>query len=71
MDAGIVVKERSAPALAGAVRALLTQPRERAATRRFAERFGWGATTNGQLRLFRRVLAANASQPTVQAARVG
>jgi glycosyltransferase involved in cell wall biosynthesis len=71
MDAGIVVKERSAPALAGAVRALLTQPRERAATRRFAERFGWGATTNGQLRLFRQVLAANAPQPAVQAARVG
>jgi glycosyltransferase involved in cell wall biosynthesis len=71
MDSGIVVKERSAPALAGAVRALLTQPRERAATRRFAERFGWGATTNGQLRLFRQVLAANAPQPAVQAARVG
>jgi glycosyltransferase involved in cell wall biosynthesis len=71
IDAGTVVKERSAPALARAVRELFAHARERAATRRFAERFGWGATTNGQLRLFRQILAENAPQTAVQAARAG
>jgi glycosyltransferase involved in cell wall biosynthesis len=71
MHAGTVIKERSAAALAGAVHALFAQPRERAATRRFAERFGWGATTSGQLRLFRQVLATNSPQPAIQAARAG
>jgi glycosyltransferase involved in cell wall biosynthesis len=71
IDAGIVVKERSAPALARAVRALLARPRGRAATRRFAEQFGWGATTRGQLQLFRQVLAANSPPPALQAARAG
>jgi teichuronic acid biosynthesis glycosyltransferase TuaC len=71
IEAGAVVKERSAPALAGAVRELFAQPRERAATRRFAEQFGWGATTQGQLRLFRQVLATNALRPAMQAARAG
>jgi glycosyltransferase involved in cell wall biosynthesis len=70
-NGGTVVKERSAPALARAVRELLAQPPERAATRRFAEQFGWGATTRGQLQLFRQVLAANAPRPAMQAARAG
>ena len=71
IDAGVLVKERSAAALARAVRELFAHAGERAATRRFAERFGWGATTNGQLRLFRQLLAANAPQTAVQAARAG
>jgi teichuronic acid biosynthesis glycosyltransferase TuaC len=71
IEAGVMIRERSASALARAVRELFAQPRERAATRRFAERFGWGATTNGQLRLFRRVIAANSPQPAMQAARAG
>jgi glycosyltransferase involved in cell wall biosynthesis len=70
-DAGAVVKERSAPALARAVRELLALPRERAATRRFAEQFGWDATSKGQLRLFRQVLAANPAQRAMQMARAG
>jgi len=70
-DAGAVVKERSAPALARAVRELLARPRERAATRRFAEQFGWDATSKGQLRLFRQVLAANPAQRAMQMARAG
>jgi glycosyltransferase involved in cell wall biosynthesis len=70
-NAGAVVKERSAPALARAVRELFARPPERAATRRFAEQYGWGATTKGQLQLFRQVLAANSPQPAMQAARAG
>jgi glycosyltransferase involved in cell wall biosynthesis len=70
MEAGVVVEERSARALAHAVRELFANPRDRAATRRFAEQFGWGATTKGQLQLFRQVLAVNTPQPAMQAARV-
>jgi glycosyltransferase involved in cell wall biosynthesis len=70
-SAGAVVKERSAPALARAVRELFARPPERTATRRFAEQFGWGATTKGQLQLFRQVLAANSPRPAMQAARAG
>lgn len=70
-DAGVVVKERSAPALARAVRELFARPRERAATRRFAEQFGWDATTRGQLQLFRQVLAAYPQQRALQMARAG
>jgi glycosyltransferase involved in cell wall biosynthesis len=71
MSAGTVVKERSARALARAVRELFARPPERAATRRFAEQFGWGTTTKGQLQLFRQVLAANSPRPAMQAARAG
>jgi teichuronic acid biosynthesis glycosyltransferase TuaC len=70
-SAGTVVKERSARALARAVRELFARPPERAATRRFAEQFGWGTTTKGQLQLFRQVLAANSPRPAMQAARAG
>jgi teichuronic acid biosynthesis glycosyltransferase TuaC len=70
-DAGTVVKERSAAALAWAVRELLARPRERAATRRFAEQFGWDATSKGQLQVFRQVLAANSPQRAMQMARAG
>jgi glycosyltransferase involved in cell wall biosynthesis len=70
-EAGAVIGERSAPAVARAVRELLANPPERDATRRFAEQFSWGAITKGQLQLFRQVLEANAPQPAMQAARVG
>jgi hypothetical protein len=38
------------------VRQVLGNPPERAATRAYAEQFGWDETTAGQLALFRRVL---------------
>lgn len=56
-EAGRLVAERSAPALAAAIRALLARPPSRAATRAYAERFGWEATTTGQIDLFASVLA--------------
>jgi teichuronic acid biosynthesis glycosyltransferase TuaC len=68
-DAGTVITERSAPALARAVRELWARPRERAETRRFAEQFGWDATSKGQLQLFRQVLAANSPPRAMQMAR--
>ncbi len=57
-QAGRLVTERSAPAIAAAIRALLADPPPRAATRGYAERFGWEPTTQGQLALFEEVLAA-------------
>jgi teichuronic acid biosynthesis glycosyltransferase TuaC len=54
--AGRLVEEGSPETLAGAIRDLLADPPARAATRAYAERFGWGPTTAGQLRLFKSVL---------------
>jgi teichuronic acid biosynthesis glycosyltransferase TuaC len=55
-EAGLIA-ENTPEALGAAARRLLTEPPSRAATRAYAERFDWGATTAGQLALFRRVIA--------------
>ena len=55
--AGRLVRERTPDAIAGALRALLADPPPRAAVRAYAERFAWGPTTAGQIRLFRSILA--------------
>ena len=59
-EAGIMIKERSPAAVARALRTLLANPPDRSATRRYAEEFGWEATTRGQLQLFRQILASRA-----------
>ncbi|MES2316916.1 MAG: glycosyltransferase family 4 protein [Pseudomonadota bacterium] len=56
-EAGLLMEQRSAAGVADAVRALRANYPERAATRRYAERFSWDDTTAGQLALFTRVLA--------------
>lgn len=56
--AGVLMPERSAAGLAQAWQRLFAALPERAATRRHAETFSWDATTQGQLQLFRRILAA-------------
>ena len=55
--AGRVVSEITPSRLADEVRALLTAPLDRTTTRRFAERFDWRSTTEGQSALFEQVLA--------------
>lgn len=55
--AGRLVEERSPEALGGAIRALLADPPARAAVRAYAQRFDWGPTTAGQIRLFRSILS--------------
>ena len=57
-EAGLLLRERSAGAIAEAARALLAAPPPRAATRAYAERFGWQETSEGQLALFSRILAS-------------
>ena len=53
-EAGRVVAEASAAAIAAGVREVARL--SRAATRTHAERFGWEGTTRGQISLFRRLL---------------
>jgi len=55
--AGRLVPSRDGPAFAAAVTALLAAGVDRSATRRYAEGFGWQATTDGQLALFNDIKA--------------
>ncbi len=55
-EAGLLVDQRTPAALAAALRQLLAAPPDRAATRRYAERFGWDETSRGQERLFASLL---------------
>jgi len=55
--AGLVIEENTAAGIAAGVRGLFANLPSRAATRAYAERFGWDETSAGQLALFRRVLA--------------
>ncbi len=57
-EAGLLMEQRTPAGLAASVRALRANYPDRAATRRYAERFSWDDTTAGQLALFRNVLAA-------------
>jgi teichuronic acid biosynthesis glycosyltransferase TuaC len=59
-DAGVLMAERSYQGVADAVNALRANYPDRGATRRYAERFSWNDTTDGQLRLFEQVLARRA-----------
>lgn len=55
--AGILVGERTPTAFSNAIRCLFTDPPPRSATRSHAEMFSWDATTQGQLDLFRAIIA--------------
>ncbi len=55
-EAGVLIKERSAVAVAQGLNALFAAPPERTATRAYAEGFSWDATTQGQLQLFERLI---------------
>jgi glycosyltransferase involved in cell wall biosynthesis len=55
-EAGRLMAERTPESLAAAVGLLRAQGADRAATRRYAERFSWDQTTQGQLDLFRHIL---------------
>ena len=67
-EAGLLLPERTPEALAQAAKALLRDYPEREATRRYAERFSWTATTRGQLELFTRVIAGQGGRISVRTA---
>ncbi len=69
--AGRIVAENTAAGIAAAVRALSAAPPDRAATRAYAERFGWAEVSRGQLALFRSVLASARSRSPSPAAEWG
>jgi teichuronic acid biosynthesis glycosyltransferase TuaC len=60
--AGLLVEAHTADAFAAAISRLLAAPPPRTATRLYAERFSWDATTTGQLALFREILAREKCQ---------
>jgi teichuronic acid biosynthesis glycosyltransferase TuaC len=59
-DAGRLIAVRTSPVLAGAVKLLFEQYPDRAATRRYAQRYSWDDTTAGQLQLFKAILERRA-----------
>lgn len=59
--AGLIMADRSARGIASAALDLTNEAPDRRATRAYAERFGWDATSQGQLDLFRSILARHAS----------
>lgn len=66
-EAGVLMAERSPQGVADAVNALRAAYPDRAATRRYAERFSWDDTTAGQLRVFDAVLAATTERKVAHA----
>lgn len=56
--AGLILRSNTPEGLAEAVLDLARDPPQRAATRAYAERFGWNETSEGQIRVFETVLAA-------------
>ena len=64
-EAGVLLQERTPQAIATAVTNLLADHPDRAATRRYAERFNWDDTSHGQVALFERVLGRTASRDVV------
>ncbi len=56
-DAGVLMAERTAQGVANAVQALRERYPAFAATRQYAEKFSWNDTTEGQIHLFKKILA--------------
>jgi glycosyltransferase involved in cell wall biosynthesis len=59
--AGLIVAANTPAGIAAAVRDLWADMPSRATSRAYAERFGWEATSQGQLAIFRRVLYSDRS----------
>lgn len=55
-EAGVLMPELTPQGVVQGVRILFAQLPERTATRRYAEDYGWGPTTEGQLALFQEIL---------------
>jgi len=62
-EAGLITPANTPEAIASAVQDLLGAPPARAATRAYAERFGWEATSAGQIKVFRAALGRRSSAP--------
>ena len=67
-EAGMLMSERTPDALADAVNSLRASYPDHGATRRYAERFSWDATTQGQIDLFQNIVKNNNTSLLSQAA---
>jgi glycosyltransferase involved in cell wall biosynthesis len=63
--AGRILPEITPSRLADAVCDLIAAPPARAATRRYAEKFDWQSTTEGQIKLFREICGRRAAGKSV------
>ncbi len=61
-EAGVLIEQRTADAIAAGVQALFASYPDRKATRQYAEQFSWDFTTRGQLALFRRIIAQHGQE---------
>jgi len=64
-EAGVLMPTLDAQGVAAGVRQLFAAYPDRASTRRYAERFSWDSTTQGQLALFREILSRKPPQAPV------
>ncbi len=62
-EAGVLMKERSVEGVAAAVNTLFARLPDRALTRSYAEDFSWDETSQGQIRLFERILGRSSTPP--------
>lgn len=62
-ESGMLMEARTPAALAAAATKLFATPCDRAATRRYAERFSWDATARGLKQLFESILARATTRP--------
>ncbi|MGZ9083182.1 MAG: glycosyltransferase, partial [Rhodoplanes sp.] len=67
-EAGVLLHDRTAGAIASAARALLAAPPPQEATRAYAERFSWQETTEGQVDLFSRILRPASARMSISRA---
>ena len=63
--AGLIVEENTPDGIVAAVRRLFARLPDRTATRAYAEQFGWGDTTEGQLALFGSICRARPHEDVV------
>ena len=63
---GRLTPDRTAPGIVSAVEMLFADLPNRPETRRYAEGFGWDATSRGQLEIFRDVISAHLSSPAIR-----
>jgi len=63
IDAGRLLPERSAEAIAASARELLASPPERHKTRLYAENFDWQSTTRAQIAMFEEIALGKPSGP--------
>ena len=60
-EAGVLIPERTASSLTEGIHKLLSNLPAREDTRKYAEKFSWDDTTQGQIRLFRKILSKNSN----------